>query len=744
MRRRRVTSHPAAVALAAGGALHAAHASAQDQERLVDPFIGSGGTPPWFSGGTTPAAALPFGMVQLGPDTSSDAATGAPSRTPVGYAADDTLVRGFSPTHLPGAGCAAFGDVPILPVTGRLPDDPAAATAPLDRAGERAGPGWYAVRLGNGVRVRLAAAERAGLVSFRFPRGERARVLVKAAGSLAGTSATRVRFPSDREVAVTATSGGFCGSPTTYTVHVLVRFDRPFAHRGTWGGVAPGAWVGFGTRRTVRAQIGVSFVDARGARRNLDDARPGWSHQRLRARAAEVWRGELGRVRTTGGSAEERRVLDSALYRVLLSPMLLSDADGHYPGFDGVVHRVPRGRRHYTAISGWDAYRTHLPLLAWLRPDVASDVVGSLQRAGEQGGWLPRWPLVAADTGVMHGDSAAPMVAAAYALGARDFDLGPVVGALADQGERVPDAPGAVQARPGLADYLRLGYVPVDDAQPRRPGASMTLEYALDDFAVSRLAAAAGRRTVASRFAARSASWRNLLDRGWLLPRDTAGAFPPAGTDPGACCHGFEEGNASQYTWGGVPHDMAGLLAAMGPPERVLDSLVAFHSRLNVGGGGAHAWLGNQPTLGTPWAYLWLGEPALSQDVVARARTTLWSAERSGLPGNDDLGGLSAWYVWASLGLYPLTPGTADLGVGRPAFDEVLVRPSSGPATRIVRVGAGRHVAGVTVDGRPSSASWLPFGPARRPAVLQIETTDEERPVWGTGPADRPPSHPAG
>ena len=242
------------------------------------------------------------------------------------------------------------------------------------------------------------------------------------------------------------------------------------------------------------------------------------------------------------------------------------------------------------------------------------------------------------------------------------------------------------------------------------PGeASTTLEYAVDDFAVSR-------------YLERSGSWRALLDLG-------------TGMLTGS---GFEEGNATQYTWGGVPHDVGGLLGGIGDAGDRLDD---FFTELNVGAVPPHAWLGNQPSLGTPWVHHWLGEPARTQDVVDRARAELWSTAPDGLPGNDDLGALSAWYVWTSLGLYPLTPGTATVAVGLPAFDRIVVRPAGGEPTRIVRGGAGAHVAGLSIDGTDRTRSWLRLGP-HRPGSIVVSSTDEHQPVWGTGPDDVPPSYP--
>lgn len=745
-----------ALALAASGLAQSGVAEAVGREavpsasgiRHVDPFVGTDGTPPWFAGHTTPAAALPFGMVQLGPDTTADGETGAPSAYPSGYGHRDPLVRGFSPTHLSGAGCRAFGDVPVLPITGRVPADPGGATVPIDHATERASPGRYAVTLGNGVRIRLAAAERAGLASFTFPTGRRATLLVKASGSLAGTDRAEVRLTRRGEVVVTADSGHFCGRDSTYRVHVVLRFDQAPRRHGVWGevrregraavggpGDSTGLWLDFGRHAgRVRAQVGVSFVSPAGARRNLEDADLGWSLSRLADRAASVWATELDRVWVEGGTAEEIRTFSTALYHSLLHPTVVSDADGRYPGFDGRVHRLPAGRRHYSAVSGWDVYRTQIPLLAWLRPDVASGVVRSLHRAARQGGRYPRWPLVAEDTGVMGGDAAAPLVAAAAAFGARDFPLGKVAAGLLHQ---------ARTSRPGLADYLEKGYVPTPSgAGPH--GASVTLEYAAADFALSRLARRAGDDAAAEEMRRRSGAWRSLLDRErrTLAPRSADGSFPgPQWTLTSG--QGFEEGNAAQYTWM-VPHDQAGLLADLGTRQEVIARLDDFHARLDAGAGAAHAWLGNQPSFATPWAYLWLGAPHRTQDVVRRARAELWSPTPGGLPGNEDLGALSAWYVWTSLGLYPLTPGTAHVGIGTPAFDAAVVRPSSGRTTRITRRGAGAHVEAVAVDGRPRPATWLDLAPESRPRQVVVTTTDDEEPGWGTGATDAPPSYPAG
>lgn len=756
----------AAVGLLLAGALTVpAQAAAVDE---VDVFTGTGGQAPWFNGGTTPAASRPFGMVQWGPDTSAHS-DGRRSSAASGYHAADTRLRGFSATHFSGAGCPILGDVPVLPIVGSLPSRPGAATVGFSHASESAAPGRYGVKLGNGVKVAGVAHDRSALMRFDFPTNrKRGRLLIKASGSLNGNRTASIRFVDRRTVDVRAYSGGFCRTRGSYAVNVRLRFNRDVWARRSWGGTrhsstytsgrGTGGWVEFKTHRKhfIKAQVAVSFVDPKGAAGNLSAARLGWDLARAQRANTALWNRELGRVQPTGGTSSQRRTLRTAVYRVLQSPMLVSDADRRYPGFDGRIHTLPSGQRQFTGIAGWDTYRTQMPLLAWLRPDIASQVVGSLQRAAKEGGWMPRWPVIGAYTSVMNGDSPAPVVASAYAFGARSFDRRAAVDALLRSADDTTPTPGQgwFVPRPRLADYLRLGYVPNDDPeldlhQPH--GGSTTLEYAVDDFALGQLARADGRPEVADRMLARSGAWRHLLDpvRRTLLPRDAAGNFPGADYRTGWCCDGFQEGTAEQYTWA-VPQDMAGLLSGLGTPTEVTARLDRFFGQLNAGGGG-QAWMGNQPSLAVPWAYHWLGRPWQTQQVIDRVRSELWRTGPSGIPGNDDLGSLSAWYVWASIGVFPLTPGTSDVALTVPSFSSITIDPSAGSSTRIVRSGSGggsmsgsgAFVDSVRVDGVDRPESWLALGPAERPREIVVTTTPVAGDTWGSAPEHRPRSWPA-
>src|SRR5437763_8262218 len=549
-----------------------APSAAADFAALVNPFIGTGtGGPVVGDVDAFPGATVPFGMVQWSPDT--------PGRPPGGgYRFSDHDITGFSLTHLSGVGCATGGDLPFLPFTGTLPADPGTASLPFTHADESAAPGSYRVSAG-GIGVQLAATARTGVGRFTFPATDAAHLLVKVASSQNGGANATFAVVGDREITGSVTSGRFCGQPNAYTVYFAAVFDRPFTASGTWGGASvatrgpavrgpasrpalaatqpvAGGFVTFDTRRdaAVNVHVGLSYVDTTGAERNLraesaslDDA--------TRA-ARRTWNRFLGKVRVDGGTADQRTTFYTALYHTMLGPNLFSDADGRYAGFDAHVHRT--ARPHYANVSGWDIYRSEVPLLALLAPDVTGDLMASLLRDADEGGWLPKWPVANGYTGVMNGDAADPILAGAYAFGARGFDARHAVDLMVHGAEAgSPPGQGFYVPRPSRVPYLARGYVPNTQStsiSPQPNGASETQEYAVDDFAIWRLADAVGRHATAQRFRSRSQNWSNVFDTatGYIRPRDADGAFPPGAPVPplnsGFGQSGFQEGNAAQYT----------------------------------------------------------------------------------------------------------------------------------------------------------------------------------------------------
>lgn len=767
------------------------------------PDFGTGGG----AGATYPGAVAPFGMVQLSPDTAPGIDNPAG-----GYSYVDHQIKGFSLTHLSGAGCAGLSDVPLLPTTHTIDTAPSLKgsydvnpryVANYTHKGEVARPGDYRVTLNPGrsaIRTELTARSRAGALRATFPAtARRASIVVNAGGSAMGNTLSDLRVDARRrEISGTVASGGFCYARDRYTLHFVVRFDRAFAASGTWKGATlhrgarsvhdavadrpgplllqykrigggpkavkgnptkgtqAGAYATFalGHARAVTAKVAISLVSVDGARRNLaaDGTR---SFAAMRAAAVRTWAQRLGRLRVSGGAAADRTMFDTSLYHAQVMPNVVSDADGRYMGEDGRVHRAA-GFSKYSNISGWDTYRSQLPLMAMVAPREASDLVRSLVADQQDGGSLPKWSALSGQTNVMVGDPADLLIAGAYAFGARGFDKVAALRAMV-AGATQPKviANGGYVERAGLADYLRLGYVgheqntdsPGQTVTPSRVWgtAATTLEYALADFGIARLAAAAGDGATCSTFATRAGNWRNVFDpvTGLMQPRDAAtGAFVPVGATGG---DGFVEGTAAQYTWF-VPQDVAGLTAALGGADAARARLDRFFTELNAGAASDHAFLGNEPTLLTPLLYDWLGRPAAGAGIVRKALLGLYHPAPGGFPGNDDGGQMSAWYVLGALGLSPAVPGTGVLALSGPLFPHATLTLAGGRTVELTAPQAARgnpYINAVTVDGKPYNSTWLAFDRLTQSKHTRIAFTlsGSAAQSWGTGAQSPPPSY---
>ena len=745
----------AAATLGAGGAASAA----VDPASLVNPLVGTGGD----AGHTFPGAVVPHGMVQFSP-------VSAKTTSPGGYRYDDPTVRGFALTRLSGAGCANGGAVPIMPLREPFRQHPA-PSARFAHARESASPSRYRVALGTGIEVDLTATARTGFATFRFP--DRTGYLAfDVGGGATDQSSVSVTASGPAELQGSATDAGFCGGPSSPTTHFAARFDRPIASFASWGedglvqeGVASrrtintgGALLGFRLPpdRSLRVKVGVSYVSTTNALANLVAESSGtWNGDVLAKQARGRWNRALDRIRVGGGTTLQRRTFATALYHSLLHPSIASDANGEYRGRDGAV-RTAKGYTRYTNISGWDTYRTQMPLLALLEPRVASDVVRSLVEGAAESGSLAKWELGGGESGIMVGDPAPLLIGGAWAFGARRFDTGAAFAAMARAATAVAPGPfvypshatpldgsrwGAFVRRPGLDPYLALGYVPLDHGNGFIWGpAATTLEYALADFALGRFGRATGHG--GAEFSRRSSNWRRLFNpaTGYLEPRLASGSFPARYSH--TVENGFVEGNSTQYTWF-VPHDVAGLSRLLGGERASIARLDRFHTDLDSSHLAPHAWLGNEPSFGTPWLYLWLGAPWRTQAVVRRAVDTLFRPRPAGLPGDDDLGALSAWYVWSALGLYPAVPGVGGLAVGSPLFPSVTIRSGLGllrieaPAARSDRP----YVHGLTLDGRSKATTWLSVSSLRGRRTLRFDLRAD--PARGRVTA-RPPSFPRG
>ena len=574
------------------------------------------------------------------------------------------------------------------------------------------------------------------------------------------------------------TSGNFCGIPGNYTLYFAAQFSEPFASSGSWQGgvvgtggscvgtasVSCGAWLGFrdpgGARNhQILVKVGISFVSPAGAAANLMTEDPGWDFSAISRSATAEWNGLLDRVAVQGGTEIAQRTFYTALYHSLLFPSVFSDDDGRYVGFDHQVHTLAEGQVQYSNISEADIYRSEVPLLAVLLPGPTSQMVRSLMNDADQtpGGFLPKWVIADNDASQWDGDSVDPIIADAYAYGARGFDLRQAL-QLMIHGATVPES--GFPERQNLTEYLSQGWVPQltydITSYPYTDGGSETLEYSIDDFSISQLALAAGEPAEAAVFAKRGQNWQNLFNpaTGYLAARQADGSFPagpafqpasPADQAQGVAQQGFEEGNAIQYTWS-VPQNLAGLVGLMGGDRAAVTKLNTFFTQLNATRFRPFDWAGNEPGEWIPFEYDYAGAPWRTQAVVRQIMTGLYPLAPAAEPGEDDLGALSSWFVWAALGLYPETPGIANLALTSPLFPHVTVIEGNGHTLTITGSNAPdvyiqqAHLGVGSAESVTWKRPWLPAAALDQGANLSVALGTAPDPEWGASMSDAPPS----
>lgn len=773
-----------AALLVAGGAMGPAPAAARPQgaatpqlTSLVNPFIGTQNF-----GNTFPGASAPFGMVQVSPDTGGQG----------GYDYQQDRIHGFSQTHLSGVGCSVMGELPIMPTTGTVDSvDPDLYRSDFSHDDEEAEPGYYRVGLKKyGIDAELTATPRTGWQRYTFPSTGRANVLFNTGRANQRVYSSEVHVVGDRTVEGRVEAGNFCAGKDRHTVYFTATFDRPFASHGTWRGATRspgerdasgeggnGAWVTFDAEsdRDVVVKVGLSYTGVEGARKNLEaETADSYDFDATRAALHATWERQLAGVRVDGGSKERRRAFYSALYHAQLHPNLAGDVDGRYAGFDGRTHTAS-GFTPYQNLSLWDTHRPQNQLLQILEPQVARDVALSVVAIGRDGGWLPRWSLANSETNIMTGDPVTPFLVEAWSKGLLAGHEKEAYALLRKNALSTPPAGSPYNGRAGVADYQKRGYIPSGlepgedcadkggDNDCRHP-ASATLEYAAADASLALMAKKLGHTADARLFAARGQWYRNLWDSGsrQFRPRTTDGTWLTP-YDPVEAGHQFHEGGAYQYQWL-VPQDPAGLVSLMGgrrAAEKRLDAFFVYDKLLKDPARTAREdWISapydyygkptynpnNEPDLHAPYMYLWAGAPAKTATVV-RAATTLFTDGPDGMTGNDDLGTMSAWYVFSSLGLYPTTNGGDFLAVSSPQFPSATIRigahGSRQGGTLTVRApgtsDTQRYVKRARFGGKELRRTWLDWDAVARGGSLSFEMASKPS-AWGTVRSAEPPS----
>ena len=706
------------LALAGNGMVaQEAHKSYAQQVNTLIGTEGAGLT----SGYLYPGATYPFGMVQF---------------TPTYFAKN----AGFVINQMSGGGCEHMGNFPTFPLEGKLEMSPnIIRDARITVSDEKGHAGFYEATVQEAVKAQLTVTERTGMARYNFPADASYGTVIIGAG----VAATPIK---EAAIAITAPNrcegyaegGNFCGARTPYKVYFVAEFDAEAVETGTWKhhqlnrgasfaeGEASGVYFTFdtGKQKTVQYKIGVSYVSVENARQNLEAENTAWDFEAVRRQAENKWDEYLSKIEVEGTNPDRITQFYTHLYRVFIHPNVCSDVNGEYMGADFQVHRTRT--KQYTSFSNWDTYRTQIQLLAMLDPGVASDVVVSHQQFAEQsGGSFPRWVMANIETGIMQGDPTSILIANAYAFGARNYDPKPIF-EIMKKGAEVPGSKSQDQeTRPGLKQYLEKGYY----------NASEQLEYTSADFAIAQFALhAAGDEFASWRYFHFARSWKNLFnpETGWLQSRREDGSWKPLSDD-------FRESSYKNYFWM-VPYDLGGLIEIMGGREKAEQRLDELFSRLDAGYNDPWFASGNEPSFQIPWVYNWVGAPYKTQKTVNRILNEQYSSRIDGLPGNDDLGTMGAWYVFACIGLYPEIPGVGGFAVNTPIFERVKISLPKGDI--LITGGSEKNIYthSLKLNGQECKGTWIDWRDLENGATLEYKTFARPNKQWGTEVL--PPSFP--
>ena len=726
----------------------------------VNPMIGTGGDPA-DGPNLFPGAAAPFGMVQLSPDTEDNG---------LGYHYVQKWLKGFSMTHMSGPGCANEGDVFFTATTGPVVTQVMDFQTPYSHDLESAHPGYYSVQMLQwDIKAELIATEHTGIARFTQPAGKPANILLPLSHTLNQTEATQVRIVGDRRIEGYVEDHAFCNKSPTYKVYFVMVFDKPFSSFGTWNGdhsngdstiITPGSrsaahqgheqWLGAYASwpsepypHSITAKIGISYVDIAGAENNLHAEAGDKDFDAVRQSTQQAWNRELGRIEVSGGAAAQRTVFYTALYHSLLMPSLFSDADGRYRGFDQQVHTIQPGHSVYTNFSGWDVYRSEIPLLAMIEPQRMQDMAQSVILMYQQGGWIDRWPQINLYTNDMIGSPLSIALATIWLDGLHGFDMDHAWEGMWKDATEAPPPGKPYVGEEGVEWINKLHYLPSDKVA--YGSVAKTLEYSVAYASLQRLAVDLHKTKDATMLRDRALSYRNVFDSesGFFRPRRSDGTWAPD-FNPEQDGHGFVEGTAWHYA-SFAPADMAWLVNAMGR-DRFNERMTEFFNYPKPGWYGQYYNSFNETDFQAPYVFHFSGEPWKSQEVVHRILSENYTDTPDGVPGNDDCGAVSSWAVLSMMGIYSADPASLAYELIAPTFSKVVVHLQPPyPARQFTIESAGQtsatpfiHTA--KLNGKEHTKNWIAFADIRNGSTLQLTLESKPDSNWGSRPEDAPPS----
>lgn len=747
-----------------------------DAARYVNPFIGASTSTAAAGvyhglGKTFPGATTPFGMVQVSPNT----ITGGDNSP--GYSYEHTTIEGFAFTQMNGVGWfGELGNLLVMPTTGPLQkiagkEDGSIAgyRSHYDKTTETARAGYYAADLTDyGIRVESSATPHCGILRFTFPENDLSRIQIDLARRVGGTSERQyVEVIDDRTIAgwmkCTPATGGWGNGEghADYTIYFYAQLSEPMRQHGFWSADIPDTWVrkkdevvsipylqrvaqapvvtgerqiegkhiGFYTEfptregQQVEFKAGISFVDMEGARKNFEAEIASKTFDEVAGEAYAQWNRELNRIRIEGGTDEEKTIFYTALYHTMIDPRIYTDTDGRYMGADGKPRSTEGRFTKRTVFSGWDVFRSQMPLQTIINPELVDDLLASLTTMAQESGreYFERWEIVNAYSGCMLGNPALSVLADAYAKGIRGYDI--------ERAYRY-----AVNTS-RLFGNDSLGYTPSDLC------ISHTLEYAYTDWCVSQLAARLGKTEDAKAFAQKSRAYRNIFDRekGWFRPRRADGSWAPWPENARTTeWYGCIESTPYQQGWF-VPHDVEGMVELMGGREAVLADLNEFFEKAPADmHWNAYYNHANEPVHLVPFLFNRLGEPWSTQRWTRFICRQAYADKVEGIVGNEDAGQMSAWYVLAAAGIHPACPGDTRMEITSPVFDRIEFRldPRYAQGGTFAVVAHGNspeniYIQRAVLNGEELAASHIDFAQIAAGGTLELYMGPEPNRQWG-------------
>lgn len=691
---------------------------AQQLSKVVDPQIGSQGSG-LGCGYNFVGATYPFGMVQFTPSFFSPQ-------------------KGFVINQLSGAGCPNMGNFPVLPFAGPIKNSPSNMDSfKKYQLINEAHAGFLSLQMQDHTTANLTVNKRSGVANFMFDKTSKVGTVIIGSG-VSSTNVTNamVTITSDSSCEGFAEGGDFCGSSVDYKLYFVAEFDRASTSSGSWAkntlsegvneasGKNSGAYFSFDTTTNseVNYRISISYVSIENAKENLKASSIDGGFSAYKKNAEAAWDSSLSKITIESPNTDRKTQFYTHLYHSLIHPNTVSDVNGDYMGADFKVYKTKLDDQ-YSSFSVWDTYRTQAQLVAMLYPGRSSDMMQSLVDFAEQSGGYGRWILANIETGIMQGDPTPILISNSHAFGATNFDLNKAYNYM-KRGATIPLLRSQDQEiRPYLTEYMRDGHT----------FASMMLEYTSSDFAIGQFALQAlNLKEDASYFINRSQNWKNIYNpkNKWLNSKYPNGKWKDIE-------HDWREATYKNYFWM-VPYNLKELIDTLGGSKVAVKRLDTFFERLDASYDDAWFAAGNEPDFQAPWTYNWTDNSYKTSEVVHRVFNEMYTSEPTGLPGNDDLGTMGAWYVFASIGIYPMIPGVAGFSVNTPQFEKAIVNLPQGRLTITGGSTETPYINSLKINGKKYKSTWIDWGFIKNGGTIDFESSKTPNKTWGEN--TEPPS----